>query len=122
MNTKRILGIVLLIVGAVLLYFGLQSTDSFGEKIVEGVTGRYSDGTMGYLIGGAVSAAIGLGLLVLVRRTRAPRLTPVKAAGATVKLRFWVTFDVPVVMATFVAICSPASAALSRSQSAHTFR
>lgn len=64
MNMKRILGIVLLIVGAVLLYFGLQSTDSFGEKIVEGVTGRYSDGTMGYLIGGAVSAAIGLGLLV----------------------------------------------------------
>lgn len=64
MNMKRGLGIALLIVGAVLLYFGLQSTDSFGEKIVEGVTGRYSDGTMGYIIGGAVSAAIGLGLLV----------------------------------------------------------
>lgn len=64
MNMKRGLGIALLIVGAVLLYFGLQSTDSFGEKIVEGVTGRYSDGTMGYLIGGAVSTAIGLGLLV----------------------------------------------------------
>lgn len=64
MNMKRVLGITLLIIGAVLLYFGLQSTDSFGEKIVEGVTGRYSDGTMGYIIGGAVSAAIGLGLLI----------------------------------------------------------
>ena len=64
MNMKRGLGLVLLIVGAVLLYFGLQSTDSFGEKIVEGVTGRYSDGTMGYLIGGAVSGVLGLALLV----------------------------------------------------------
>lgn len=64
MNMKRGLGLVLLIIGAVLLYFGLQSTDSFGEKIVEGVTGRYSDGTMGYLIGGAVSGVLGLALLV----------------------------------------------------------
>ena len=64
MNMKRGLGLALLVIGAVLVYFGLQSTDSFGEKIVEGVTGRYSDGTMGYLIGGAVSAALGLGLLV----------------------------------------------------------
>lgn len=64
MNMKRGLGLVLLIIGAVLLFFGLQSTDSFGEKIVEGVTGRYSDGTMGYIIGGAVSGALGLALLV----------------------------------------------------------
>jgi len=64
MNMKRGLGLALLVIGGVLVYFGLQSTDSFGEKIVEGVTGRYSDGTMGYLIGGAVAAAAGLGLLV----------------------------------------------------------
>lgn len=64
MNMKRGIGLALLILGGVLLFFGLQSTDSFGEKIVEGVTGRYSDGTMGYIIGGAVSAALGLGLLV----------------------------------------------------------
>lgn len=70
MNMKRIIGVALLIVGAVLLYFGLQSTDSFGEKIVEGVTGRYSDGTMGYIIGGAVSAALGLALLVFGRASR----------------------------------------------------
>lgn len=64
MNIKRGIGLVLLILGAVLLYFGLQSTDSLSEKVVEGVTGRYSDGTMSYLIGGAVSGVLGLVLLV----------------------------------------------------------
>lgn len=70
MNLTRGLGLALLIVGAVLLYFGLQSTDSFGEKIVEGVTGRYSDSTMGYLIGGAAAGALGLGLLVFGKKRR----------------------------------------------------
>ena len=64
MNITRGIGLVLLILGAVLLYFGLQSTDSLGEKVVEGVTGRYSDGTMGYLIGGGAAGVLGLVLLV----------------------------------------------------------
>ena len=64
MNITRGIGLVLLILGAILLYFGLQSTDSLGEKVVEGVTGRYSDGTMGYLIGGGASGVLGLVLLV----------------------------------------------------------
>ncbi|MBB5206912.1 DUF3185 family protein [Chiayiivirga flava] len=68
MSIARILGITLIILGAVLLYFGLQSTDSVGEKIVEGVTGRYSDGTMGYIVGGAVSGVVGLALLVFGRK------------------------------------------------------
>lgn len=64
MNMKRGLGLALIIVGVVLVYFGLQSTESLGEKVVEGFTGRYSDGTMGYLIGGAVAGALGVALLV----------------------------------------------------------
>lgn len=68
MSIPRLLGIALIIAGAVLLYFGLQSTDSFGEKIVEGVTGRYSDGTMGYIVGGAVSAVLGVALLVFGKK------------------------------------------------------
>ena len=68
MSLTRLLGIALLVVGAILLYFGLQSTETFSEKVVEGFTGRYSDGTMAYLIGGAASGVIGLGLLVFGKR------------------------------------------------------
>lgn len=64
MGTKRITGLVLLVLGAVLLYFGWQATDAPAEQLREGLTGDYSDRTMEYLIGGAVVAAAGLGLLL----------------------------------------------------------
>jgi hypothetical protein len=64
MGTKRITGIVLLVVGALLLYFGWQATDAPLEQAREGLTGEYSDRTMQYLIGGAVVAAAGIGLLL----------------------------------------------------------
>lgn len=67
MNPKNVLGFVLLIVGAALLFFGVQSTGAFGEKIVHGVTGRYTDSTMTYLIGGGVCAVLGLALLFVGR-------------------------------------------------------
>jgi hypothetical protein len=64
MGTKKIAGIVLLVVGVVLLYFGLQATDAPLEQARETITGDYSDQTMIYLIGGAAAAVAGL-LLVL---------------------------------------------------------
>lgn len=60
MNTNKILGVVLLILGVVLVLFGLNATESPAEEISEAVTGRYTDQTMWYLIGGAVSALVGL--------------------------------------------------------------
>ena len=62
-NTKKIVGIVLIVVGAVLLYFGLNATDAPLEQARESITGDYSDRTMLYLIGGAVAGIAGLGLL-----------------------------------------------------------
>ena len=62
-NTKRIVGVVLIVLGAVLLYFGLQATDAPVEQVRESITGDYSDRTMWYLIGGAVAAVAGVGLL-----------------------------------------------------------
>lgn len=64
MSTNKIIGIVLLVLGGVLVFFGLNATESIGEEVLEGVTGRYSDQTMYYLIGGAVSAVLGLVLLL----------------------------------------------------------
>ena len=50
--------------GAILLYFGFNASQSRTEEIGEAVTGKYSDGTMGYLIGGGVAAVAGLFMLL----------------------------------------------------------
>ena len=63
MGTNRIIAIVLLVLGAILLYFGLNATDAPLEKARETITGDYSQQTMLYLIGGAVAAIAGVAML-----------------------------------------------------------
>ena len=58
----RILGAVILVVGVILLYFGFNASEAVTEKVVEGVTGKYTNETMGYIIGGA-ALIVGGGLL-----------------------------------------------------------
>jgi len=65
MNTK-VIGIGLLVLGAILLYFGLNATNAPMEELGEAMTGKYSDNTMMYLIGGGVAAVAGL--FVLLRK------------------------------------------------------
>jgi uncharacterized membrane protein len=60
MNTSKMIGIGLLVLGAILLYFGFNATQSVGEEMSEAFTGKYSDETMFYLIGGGVAAVAGL--------------------------------------------------------------
>jgi len=62
MGPNRILGVILLVAGVILLYFGLRATDSVGESIKEGLTGKYTDKTTWYIVGGAAAAVVG-GLL-----------------------------------------------------------
>jgi hypothetical protein len=64
MSTNKIIGLVLLILGAVLVFFGLNAADAPLEEASEALTGRYSDETMYYLIGGAVAAVVGIVLLL----------------------------------------------------------
>lgn len=64
MDQKKIIGVALLVLGAVLLYFGLSATNAPVEEITEALTGQYSDRTMMYLAGGAISAVIGVVLLI----------------------------------------------------------
>ena len=64
MSTNKILGIAMLVLGGVLIYFGINATDAPMEKLTESVTGKYSDETMYYLIGGGISAVVGLVLLL----------------------------------------------------------
>ncbi len=64
MSTNKIVGIVLIVVGAILLYFGYQSSQAVGDQIAEAFTGRFRDMTMWYLIGGAASVSAGVFLAV----------------------------------------------------------
>lgn len=64
MSQAKMIGIALLVVGAILLYFGLNATNAPMEEMSEALTGQYSDRTMMYLIGGGVAAALGVFALV----------------------------------------------------------
>jgi len=56
MNSRRILGIAIFALGIILLLFGMNASDSVADTLKEGVTGRYTDRTMWYLLGGGVLA------------------------------------------------------------------
>jgi len=60
MESKRMVGLVLLVVGLILLYFGYQASQSIGDQLTEAVTGQYTDSTMWYIIGGAAAIIGGL--------------------------------------------------------------
>ncbi len=62
MNAMRLVGVVLLVAGLVLLYFGFSARESLADQVSETLTGRYTDETMWYLIGGAVLSAVGAAL------------------------------------------------------------
>ena len=63
MSQTKLIGIVLLVAGLIALYFGLTATTAPMEELSESLTGRYSDQTMFYLIGGAVAGIAGLMML-----------------------------------------------------------
>ncbi|MFO8112148.1 MAG: DUF3185 family protein [Desulfosalsimonadaceae bacterium] len=67
MNSNQIIGIVLLAVGIVLLFFGYQSSQAVDDQITEAITGRFTDATMWFLIAGGVSAVVGIGILAFKR-------------------------------------------------------
>lgn len=68
MAPARILGIVLLVIGIALLFFGMQQAESPADQIAETFTGSPTQETMWYLIGGAAAAIAGLLLTVFGKR------------------------------------------------------
>lgn len=64
MNQMKTVGLILLVLGAILLYFGYNAATSPMEELGEAVTGRYSDETMMYLIAGGVSGIVGIFMLL----------------------------------------------------------
>ncbi len=63
MGGNQIIGIVLLGIGIVLLFFGYQSSQAMDDQITEAITGRFTDATMWFFIAGGVSALAGIGML-----------------------------------------------------------
>lgn len=67
MGSQKLVGMILLVIGLILLYFGWQSTQSVGDQITETLTGRFTDETMWFLIGGAAAVVAG-GFMTLFRK------------------------------------------------------
>ena len=60
MSNQRIAGIVLLVVGVGVLIFGLNASHSVADRVSNTFTGRFTEATTWYIIGGAVSGLLGL--------------------------------------------------------------
>lgn len=67
MSASKMVGLVALVLGVVLLVFAYQSSNAPLDQISSVVTGRYTDQTMWYLIGGIGVTLFG-GLLMLYGR------------------------------------------------------
>ena len=65
---QSVIGIALLVMGVVLMIFGMQASASLGSRLSELFTGAPSDRTLWLLLVGVVAAIVGLGLLLTGRR------------------------------------------------------
>ncbi|KUJ72506.1 DUF3185 family protein [Thiomicrospira sp. WB1] len=59
-NTIKLIGITLMVIGAGLGIWGYQLSDSIGSQITEAVTGAATDRVMLHYIMGAASFVVGL--------------------------------------------------------------
>lgn len=60
MAPQRILGFALLVFGVVLLFIGMNSSHSMMDQLSNTFTGRFTDSTNWYILGGTVMAVVGL--------------------------------------------------------------
>ena len=60
MTIQRLIGLPLLVGGVIFLLIGVDSTHSAADHLSNTFSGRYTDQTNWYLVGGAVSAIMGM--------------------------------------------------------------
>jgi protein-S-isoprenylcysteine O-methyltransferase Ste14 len=63
MTQSSIIGLVALAVGIVLLFFAWRASNAPLEQVSEALTGRYSDRTMWFFVGGIIVVVAGAALL-----------------------------------------------------------
>jgi len=64
----KALGLGAIVLGGVLLFFGIQERQSVTSTISEAVTGSPTDHSVMYMAGGGGLAVVGLGLLVFGKK------------------------------------------------------
>ena len=65
---NKAIGIALLVVGVILLVWGLNASESVGSEISKTFTGSPTDKSIWLIIGGVVSGITGAGLLIFTGR------------------------------------------------------
>lgn len=60
MSPQRIFGVALLVVGIVLVIVGLNASDSMADQLSNTFTGKYTDRTTWYILGGVLLAVVGV--------------------------------------------------------------
>jgi hypothetical protein len=65
MNGQKAIGIALLVGGVILLYFGMNGSDSFASEVSEVFTGSPTDRSIWMMVLGAVAAVAG-GIMTIV--------------------------------------------------------
>ena len=71
MSPQRIFGIVLLVVGVILLIFGMNASHSVTDRVSNTFTGRFTEGTTWYILGGIALALVGLFMALIGGRGKA---------------------------------------------------
>jgi hypothetical protein len=71
MSPPRIVAIALLVIGVVLLVIGMNATHSFADQMSNFFTGKWTDATMWYIIGGIALVVVGAGLTAVGMRGKA---------------------------------------------------
>ena len=68
MKPRAFGGIFLLVVGVALLIVGMNSSHSVADQVSNTFTGRFTQDTTWYIIGGIVAGVVGLMMLVVGER------------------------------------------------------
>jgi hypothetical protein len=64
MNPQRIFGVLLLVCGVVLLITGFNAAHSISDQVSRTFTGRFTETTTWYIVGGIVSGLLGLSMIL----------------------------------------------------------
>ena len=63
MSSRSIFGIILLVVGILVFAVGLNASNSMTDQVSNALTGRFTENTTWYMIGGIAAALAGLLML-----------------------------------------------------------
>ncbi|MDZ7711390.1 MAG: DUF3185 family protein [Roseovarius sp.] len=64
MTQTTIIGLIVLAIGTLLLFFAWRASNAPVEQISEALTGRFTGNTMWYLVGGVIGIVAGGALLI----------------------------------------------------------